>query len=314
MTWRYDLADVAHYQNEPTPIDWVTYAAGSPGSGGVTKLTQRNNYVDPTAARSRAEMARVGLRRRGVYHWQSPVAEASIADQFAHFQRSAGTLAIGEFFMLDAEQYGITEPESYDTLCRAEEWIGRPAAHYGGVGTAGGKSWVSDRIRTSIFGTPRFMWLAAYLTQEQLAAKLAQLHLTGFVAHANQYASSGPVPGVIGRCDMNQINDFGLLDVCCGYTQSHEENDMITVNDIFKDADSPGDKYALMSAGYFRPVSGTELTLVGITDSLELGKPVTKAQRDELAALIPAAGGKQVPFNLQLQGLTNLSGTATPIS
>lgn len=62
---------------------------------------------------------------------------------------------------------------------------------------------------------------------------------------------------------------------------------MITEADIWKDTDQPGDKFVLTRDGYFRPVSATELALLGIALTLELGKPVTAADRQALDDVRP---------------------------
>lgn len=319
MSWRFDGADVAHYQDEAGAlINFDQLAVGSSHFFFATKNTQRNNFTDPTCVRHRAEALRVGFRWVGVYHWQSPVVEASIEAQAAYYLAKTGALRVGEMVLVDAEQSGITEPESYRLLNLIEDVTQRPSAMYGGVSTAGGQNWRSSRIRMSRFG-PRAMFLAAYMTQAALAAKLIQLGIQDLEAHANQWGSDGiladgtHVPGVVGRCDKNQINNPSVLDACCGYTtQTQEDSDMITINDIYKDVDSPGDKYVLVSQGYFRPASAVELKLLGIPLTLDLGKPVSKADRDALAALIPPSGGTFGPMTVTLSGSTSLSGTATP--
>lgn len=297
MVWRFDLADVSHYQDDHAPIDWPALAAGSPGNGAATKATQRHNYKDSTFDAHRAAMKATGMRRRGLYHWQSPVVEASIADQAAWYLKVVGVLEVGEFVMIDAEQGGITEPESYDLLSHIEAVTRRPSALYGGISTAGGGNWRSDRIRNSPFG-PRCMWLAAYMTQEKLAARLDQLGISHLTTHVNQYSSDGPAPGVTGRCDLNQVNDFAVLDACCGYPvfpPPHPDNGPTPpteddVIDIVRDAETNNDKFAVMPDGTLRPLSGTELKARGIANSVELGTPLTAAERAQMGTYSPAGG------------------------
>src|SRR6059058_171776 len=111
MTWTIDGHDVSHYQSS---IDWQvvrdTY------DWAATKMTQRDNYVDPTFDGNRTEMAKPGLRARGLYHWQSPSLEASIDRQVQRILKTSGGFELGEFFMSDSEQSGITEPETFDLL------------------------------------------------------------------------------------------------------------------------------------------------------------------------------------------------------
>lgn len=309
MVWRFDLSDFSHHNFDPGGFDWDVYAATAPGNGAVTKMSQRHNYADPTGPTARAQMARLGLRRRGLYHWQSPTSEASIKDQFAHIKRTFGQFAQGEFFMLDAEQSTITEPESFDLLQRVEgELTGRPSAHYGGISTAGGVSWRSDRIRMSAFG-PRCMWLAAYLTQERLAARLKQLHVDHLVAHVNQYSSDGTMPNGAhvpfspARTDMNQVNDFAVLDACCGYSSNViviEEDEMhIVRNSEARTFEGQGPfsagvlKYAYDDRiGTVRHLEEIDLKAAGIVNSPTLGEPMTNAELDQLEArTVPATGG-----------------------
>lgn len=314
--WRFDLADVAHYQDEAGAlIDWDTLIAGSPGDGAITKITQRNNYIDPTAARHRSEMKRVGARRRGLYHWQSPIAQASIASQVAHYKRAVTALEVGEFFMTDSEEFGVTEPETYEELNLIEDWSGRPSAVYCGVHTDGGRIWKSERIRMSRWG-PRFMILAAYLSQSALDKILHDLKIDGLPAHMNQFGSSGVlpqgghVPGVTGRCDMNQLNDSALLDICCGYSSNAviviEEDEMHIVRNSeprmsggvgpFKAGDV---KFAYDDrTGMIRHLEELDLKAAGVVNSPTLGEPLTNAELDVLEARsVPAAGGVPVDFS-----------------
>lgn len=221
--WRFDGADVAHYQDEAGAlINWDMLHGGSAGDMAATKLTQRNNYLDPTAARHRSEMQRVGFRRRGCYHWLSPVSEASVASQVTHYLNWLGVIGLGDFIMLDAEQAGITEPDAYEWVDRVMQARQRNVAVYGGISTGGGLIWRSQRLRD--LGC--CMWLAAYgFTPETLRAKLVASH-ADLPMHVTQYASSGPAPGVTGRCDLNQIHNFAVLDACCGYTSNSQEDDM----------------------------------------------------------------------------------------
>lgn len=66
-----------------------------------------------------------------------------------------------------------------------------------------------------------------------------------------------------------------------------EDDDVITQADIYKAEENPGDKFVLMREGTFRPISETELNLLGIPLTLELGKPATKADRDALGPYLP---------------------------
>ena len=224
MGWSFHGADISHYQYDYAPVDFVTLEANSQGYF-ATKATQRHNYIDPTMARSRTSAFSVGFRWVALYHWLSPTSEASVLSQIANWERAVGPLGIGECFMLDVEQQNvngaITEPDAYEALDRVQQVIQRPGICYTGLSVAGGAIWRSERIRA--LGTA--MHLAAYMTQERLALKLKAAGVQDLPMHLNQYSSDGPVPGVTGRCDMNQVNDAAILDRVSGYTTNNQGDD-----------------------------------------------------------------------------------------
>lgn len=306
--WTFDGADVSHYQD---PIDFDALAAGSHGYF-ATKATQRHNYIDPTLARNRGEALRTNFRARGLYHWQSPSAEASILSQVANWERAVGSLQLGEYFMLDSEQWLVTEPEAYDTLSRVEEYTQRPSGLYTGIHVDGGRIYTSARIRMSEFG-PRFIHLAAYMTPERLASEKARLGLTDFEDHGNQFGSSGTlpngqhVPGILPtqRCDMNQINNWTVLDACCGYStntqpQPTEEPMQVLRNAEIRDGFQPG--IVKMSYreedGRWRHLTETDLKAAGLVNSLTLGVPMTNAELDAMGEYHEPTSGGQVPVKL----------------
>lgn len=298
--WTFDGVDISHYQD---PVNFDLLAAASRGFF-ATKASQRHNYVDPTMPHNRGEATRVGFRARGLYHWQSPTAEASILAQVANWERAVGSLAIGEYFMNDAEQFGITEPEVYDTLSFIEAYTQRPSAVYTGIFVDGGRIYTSQRIRMSEFG-PRFIHVAAYMTPERLAQVKAQHGLTAFEDHGNQFGSSGTlpngqhVPGILPtqRCDMNQINNWTVLDACCGYTgtttQPTEEEEMRIIRNLETlDGFPPGVvKMQHMDNGHWRHLTETDLKAAGIVNSITLGVGMTNAELSQMGEYVPDGGG-----------------------
>ena len=210
MPIRLDGIDVAHYQYAASPIRWAQVAA-IPTFWAATKLTQSVNYVDPTAARSRQSMTAVDFRQRGLYHWLSSTTDPTA--QANWFVTCAGVFAVGEFAMCDAEEAGITVDGVLAWCETVEEFTHRPAVVYTGAFVAGGTIWTDPRVRMSNYG-PRPMVLAAYTTEERARA------LPGLAAnpwHAWQFGSNGPVDGVVGRCDMDRIDDIPAFDLACGY-------------------------------------------------------------------------------------------------
>lgn len=332
MTWRFGGADVAHYQDEAGAlIDFDALRAGSLDSYFATKATQRNNYLDPTMARHRAEAHRVGFRYTSLYHWQSPVAEASIESQAKFWIAKVGRLAQGEAFMSDSEQFGITEPETYQLLNLIEDFTQQPSIVYLGIFTDSGKIYRSDRIRNSRFGL-RGIHLAAYMTQAQLAAKKASLGLTAFEDMANQFGSSGVlpdgshVPGVKGRCDMNQINNLAVFDACHGYStqpQPQSGDDMqVATFEVGPDLDAnnnpiPGREglpgIYMWAPGMAGPIPFTNTTdFVNLATSLGSAGNGTKITRLMYERLFEAGGAAAGPLAVTLSLSGTASGTATP--
>lgn len=65
--------------------------------------------------------------------------------------------------------------------------------------------------------------------------------------------------------------------------QPQPEDEVI---DIVRDAETNLDKYCVMLDGTLRPLSGTELKLRKITNSLDLGEPATAAERDAMGVYV----------------------------
>jgi|GEM_PF-4434525 len=69
-----------------------------------------------------------------------------------------------------------------------------------------------------------------------------------------------------------------------------QETDMtLSIDDIYRDAETGNDKFALMFDGTLRPLSAVELTSRGIPVTAALGKPLDKTARDTLGAYAPPA-------------------------
>lgn len=212
---RLDGIDIAHYQYDQGPVNWHTVAA-IPTFWAATKITQSTHYLDPTAVRSRREMADAALRLRGLYHWLSSTTDPH--QQAVWFLTCIGALQQGEFAMLDAEEAGITVDKVVAWCEAVEAFTRRPCAIYTGAYVAGGSIWTDPRVRTSRYGA-RPMIIAAYTTEAKMLA------LPGLAAHrpnAWQYSSNGPVAGIVGRCDMDHVYDTSVFDLAAGIT--HDEH------------------------------------------------------------------------------------------
>jgi GH25 family lysozyme M1 (1,4-beta-N-acetylmuramidase) len=208
---RFDGADLSHYQDDAGPIDWDALASSSWWC--ATKATQGVSYVDPTFHEHRIQMSARQFKIRLFYHWLDP--NSSPTAQAMHFLMVVGKLAPGEGVMLDAEQAGVTAAMVVEWCSMVEKATGRPVVVYTGAFVAGGSIWQSTDVRTSIFGTPRAMHLAAYTTE---ARALALRGVAAYPWSGWQYSSNGPVAGVAGRCDMNRIDLLDHYLAACGLT------------------------------------------------------------------------------------------------
>jgi GH25 family lysozyme M1 (1,4-beta-N-acetylmuramidase) len=196
---RFDGADISHYQDDAGAIDWDALAASSWWC--ATKATQGVSYVDPTFHEHRVQMSARQFKIRLFYHWLDP--NSSPTAQAMHFLMVVGKLAAGEGVMLDVEQAGVTAAMVTEWCAMVEKATGRPVVIYTGAFVAGGSIWQSTDVRTSIFGTPRAMHLAAYTSE---ARALALRGVAAYPWSGWQYSSNGPVAGIAGRCDMNRID------------------------------------------------------------------------------------------------------------
>lgn len=207
---RLDGFDGAHYQTaQAEPNLAATLLAGLWWI--AWKATQSTAYVDPTFARIRS--AWTGFRMRGMYHWLSSTSD--VAAQAAHYLRTVGSLARGEFVMLDAEEKGITVAMCLLWCKLVEAVTHRPVVIYTGLYVAGGTIWRSPELRMSKYG-PRPFIVAAYVTEANLTARMVQTGaLPKFPRDGWQFSSNGPVPGVTGRCDMDQIDNVAAFELAC---------------------------------------------------------------------------------------------------
>lgn len=195
-----DGFDVSHHQVGLFPWAW------SRGQGhrlAGWKVTQRDNFLDPQAARNRAEAAVQGFPYRAMYHWQSPLNEASLEAQLAWFVANVGELQVGEFIQLDQEDGNGKPTLSLDDCRRGmelwnERYPGR-VCHYGYGGYNNGLHYKLNL----------YPWWRASATNLPAGEKVAIL----------QWGQT-PVPGIDGGVDSNEIVDELLLRKLCGYKET----------------------------------------------------------------------------------------------
>lgn len=200
--------DGARYQQLPD-FDEVREAGGV--SWCIWKATEGRGYVDPTFKANRAAMAGK-IRYRGAYLWPKP--GNSAAAEVAHFVRTVGPLDVGELVMVDAEEAGLTEAETYEVGDRLRQHYQRPVAIYSGRYVAGGTIINSDRVRA----LGPFV-LAAYTTYARAVALAGP---RGFDAW-QFLGGAGRCPGVSPLspnlpCDNDWIPNLAAFDAAAGFT------------------------------------------------------------------------------------------------
>jgi hypothetical protein len=203
-----DGMDGAHYQFDHGKPDLrVMRDAGLWWIG--WKVSQSTGYVDPTFAQIREEW--LDFECRFPYHWLSsttdPIAQAD------WYLKQLNELRPGEAVMLDIEEAGDTVDKALAFFERTEEYTHRPGVGYSGIYVAGGTIWKSPELRMSRYGRRPFT-VAAYVTEANLRARLAATHSPD--PDAWQYSSNGPVPGIVGRCDMDMVFDKPAFQLACG--------------------------------------------------------------------------------------------------
>lgn len=234
---RLDGFDGYHGQKEHGTDLAVAHAAGLWWIG--WKATQSTTYVDPTFADIRASWT--AFAQRCMYHWLSSITDPLA--QAAHYIATVGTFATGEAAMLDAEEAGIAVAKALAWCEAVEDVTHRPTIIYSGLYVAGGTIWNSPELRMSKYGLRPFI-VAAYVSEANLRARMTALGskaLDGW-----QYSSDGPVPGVVGRCDMDQIDNVPAFNLACGIPapapSPTEDSDMLR---LLAPTDSPARFYAM---------------------------------------------------------------------
>lgn len=205
-----DGMDGAHYQFDHGKPDLrVMRDAGLWWIG--WKVTQSTGYVDPTFDQIRQQW--LDFECRLPYHWLSSTTDPKTQAQ--HYLNSVNEIRPGQTAMQDLEEAGITVEKALTWFEWVEDYTHRPSVGYSGLYVAGGTIWKSPELRMSKYGRRPFT-VAAYVTAANLHARLAATHSPD--PDAWQYSSNGPVPGIVGRCDMDSIFDRPMFDLACGNT------------------------------------------------------------------------------------------------
>ena len=198
---RLDGIDVSHYQGA---VNWpaVRAACARPDFAvAAWKVTQGVRTLDPTAARNRADAAAAGFRWRMGYHWLSPNLDG--VAQARWFLQNFQGIGEGEGVILDYEEKGLSPDAALAFCTEVERVTGRPVAVYCGVYQ---NAWKDTRI----FNGQRMRWVAAYAAEARVRAACQPY---GFDMW--QWSSSGTVPGVPTRCDVNLVENPIMADLAC---------------------------------------------------------------------------------------------------
>lgn len=209
---RLDGIDIYHGQADKGPVElWKVAAMPSKPWWFAAKATQSTTYKDPRFAEFQAAAKPLFTHRLG-YHWTTSLTDPHAqADEF--LTATNGAEGIGA--MQDMEEKGITVAGCLAWFERTEEHTRRPGVGYGGLYVEGGSIWNSPELRQSAYGIRPFV-VAAYVDETNLDARMLALHSRQ--RDGWQFSSNGPVDGIVGRCDMDQIDNRPAFDMACGVT------------------------------------------------------------------------------------------------
>lgn len=211
---RRDGIDVSRFQHPPyqsAPVDWL--AVKNAGVEWVAYQALKGESLDPSFAYNRSECARLNFKYRMAYGYPTTLLAPNQPtgmpwDQQAQlFVRTVGALLPGEGVMCDAEVEGITEALTLTWLNVVEAQTHKPSAVYTGGYVAGGTLWRSSNI----YNGHRARVFAAYSSEEEARTR----HAAGIPWDAWQYSGSGNCPGVLGACDLDQVDNNAAFDRVC---------------------------------------------------------------------------------------------------
>ena len=201
--------DVSHWQNT---IDWLAVAA-SGRTFTYIKASEDVDFVDNMYATNRAAANAAGLVA-GAYHFAQP--DATVGDAQAeadHFVDTA-TPASGDLLpVLDLERSGGLSQTALvtwvkDWLARVQERTGVRAVIY-----CSPNFWTTYMGDTTWFANNGYavLWVAHWTTAAAPTVPGGAWGANGWTFW--QYTSSGVVPGIAGRVDLNRYNGSDLKPV-----------------------------------------------------------------------------------------------------
>jgi GH25 family lysozyme M1 (1,4-beta-N-acetylmuramidase) len=203
--------DVSHWQGA---IDWVK-VRGAGKRFAFMKASESTGFVDSTYAQNRANANAVGIIV-GAYHFARPDGGPGDAVAEADHFVATGRFARGDLLpVLDLEvSGGLSQPALVSWvqtfMARVYERTGARGVIY--VSPSFWKNYMGD---TTLFATSGYkvLWIAHWTTSSAPLTPAANWGSHGWTFW--QYTSSGSVPGIAGRVDLNryQGTDFRPVQI-----------------------------------------------------------------------------------------------------
>lgn len=201
--------DVSHWQNT---IDWAQVAAGGKRFA-YMKASEGTDLVDASYPANRAQAKAVGLYV-GAYHFARPDRNPGDALAEADYFLAMSQLAAGDLLpVLDLEVSGGLSPVELQEWVKS--YLGRIYERTG----ARGVLYVSPLFWKNSMGDAtwfaengyRTLWIAHYTGGSPATIPAGNWGGTGWTFW--QYTSSGVVPGITGRVDLDRFNGTDLTPV-----------------------------------------------------------------------------------------------------
>lgn len=201
--------DVSHWQGT---IDWPSVAASGKRFA-YMKASEGTTLVDTTYAGNRAQAKALGLYV-GAYHFARPGRNPGDAIAEADYFLAMSQLVAGDLLpVLDLEVTGGLAPVELQEWVKS--YLGRIYERTGAQGViyTSPSFWRNNMADTTWFALNgyRTLWVAHWTSGPAPSVPGGNWGGTGWTFW--QYTSSGSVPGITGRVDLNRFNGIDLTPV-----------------------------------------------------------------------------------------------------
>ncbi len=198
--------DVSHWQNT---IDWTQVALAGKRFA-FMKASEGTTLADPTYSTNRAQAKAAGLYV-GAYQFARPDRDPGDAVAEADYFLAMSQLAAGDLVpVLDLEATGGLTPA--ELLAWVQSYLGRIYERTGAHGLiyASPTFWTTAMADTTWFATNGYpmVWVAHWTTGPAPVVPAGNWGGIGWTFW--QYSSSGSVPGIAGRVDLDRFNGLDL--------------------------------------------------------------------------------------------------------